>query len=505
MTDKFNLKKNKQLKNSVRSKEPAPKEEETILNKVNCDHKNGCDHVLSNGINIGWIWNNIDKISENILHTFRKNTAVSDNNSKKSKKKRSNKQQLEELQRMITKYKSIQISLFLLIFSIIIITIIYKLFKQIDTGNEATDYYFGVTQMCYFIKDLFTNKKEYGLTSNIVLGLAFIQFLLFGIGGVIGLLIPFIFIWLGIGNFMFKKKNIKIILIIVFSSMFNSIIIKSMLYYKKRLFKNSSEQEREENESKMNDAYKNIGLILVIINIIILCIVCYLLYNDYTINTDSNNIEDHQDLSSFLDTELLTPCKKEQSTIIKKINDLLKEFSSLDDEKKEKYKLFYKFYIKELSKNLIGKKEWMQECITYFNTKTFKLNLTFPDISEFIEDKEVYKDMSELFNTPLVATKGVINDKFKLGHILVDYGKGLLFRLLEITYQLVVQPLVSLLNLLKLIGTFIFDDPTNNGGDIQNLNLINFKNNDLLSILPQKILMAHRRVAKMFNLIIVEK
>tara|TARA_B110000211_G_scaffold67790_1_gene78237 strand:- start:257 stop:1774 length:1518 start_codon:yes stop_codon:yes gene_type:complete len=505
MTDKFNLKKNKQLKNIVRSEEPTSKEEETIINNVNCDHKNGCDHVLTNGINIGWIWNNIDKISENILQTFRKNTAMPSDDLNKSKKKRTNKQQLEELKGMINKYNRIQTTIFIVIFSFIIITIIYKLLKQIDTGNESTDYYFGVTQMCYFIKELFNNEKEYGLTLNIVLGLGFIQFLLFGIGGVVGLLTPFIFIWLGIGNFMFKKKNIKIILITVFSSMFNSIIIKSMLYYKKRLFKNSSEQEREENESKMNDAYKNIGIILVIINIIILGIVCYLVYNDYTINVDSNTIKDYDDLSSFLDSELLTPCKKEQEIIITKINDLLKEFASLDDEKKEQYKLFYNFYIKLLSTNLIGKKEWMQECITYFNTKPFKLNLTFPNISEFVDDKEVYKDMSELFNKSLVATKGVINDKFKLGHILVDYGKGILFRLLEITYQIVVQPFISLCNLLKLVPTFIFDDPTNNGGDIQNLNLINFKNNDLLSILPQKILMAHRRVAKMFKLIIVER
>ena len=49
MTDKFNLKKNKQLKNIVRSEEPTSKEEETIINNVNCDHKNGCDHVLTNG------------------------------------------------------------------------------------------------------------------------------------------------------------------------------------------------------------------------------------------------------------------------------------------------------------------------------------------------------------------------------------------------------------------------------------------------------------------------
>ena len=75
-----------------------------------------------------------------------------------------------------------------------------------------------------------------------------------------------------------------------------------------------------------------------------------------------------------------------------------------------------------------------------------------------------------------------------------------MYRILEIGLQVIVAPIIALINCLKLGIKFIFNNPNKNINTIHDLNLLSFFNFELL--FPSNITLGWRRVAEMYGLII---
>ena len=117
------------------------------------DNKSGiCSYVIMEGIDIGWIWKDINITSKFIMRIINK-TPRSKNDIEEDTNDIDKLKELESIQEDIQNYvlKSAFVFLFLIVTYVTLTT-------KMDPGkNTDVIRYFGITNICYFIKDLVTH------------------------------------------------------------------------------------------------------------------------------------------------------------------------------------------------------------------------------------------------------------------------------------------------------------------------------------------------------------
>lgn len=508
MTDNFNLKKNKRYNNSkiINSEETEDNNKNKNKSCSSKDANNYCDYIIIDGINIGWIWNRIGDISTSLLNFV----GNKDNKDKKSKtpKKHTNKDQEEDINKLLSTYNKIQSSIKGFIIIIIVFTLIYELNKA--NGDPGNDDYFSIVNICYFFKELIEHPKDYNLKFIIFFGI--IQFITSGIPGLIGFLSLLAIGWIFLGNFLFKKDNVNILICIIVGIILIECIYKSVSYYNKRL-----DDDDPRKSIKKKNALILLSTLTTIISIITGVIILYLLTKMYSVNRISNITDGKSEhLSDYFEKNLFKDITNDQKEIITKIKNLIHNFNQIKESKQEGYKLFYKYYIETLLDQLLVKDKYIKNIVHSYNTNTYKSpnvgnivsNLNSEQLVKIL-NKVGCKKYIDRFNNANFGKyisqfpKQNVNELWTISHFIKEYGKSILFRCLECIYLSLGQVVFGIINFIKLLNHFVFNNPNQLINSIHDLNLSSFKKFRLIS--SSNLLLAHKRLASMFNLYIVTK
>jgi transcription termination factor NusB len=525
MTDSFNLQKNPNYKNTQIAQQSKDGTDDAQDNKnktkqSSCADKDGqrCDHIIMEGFNIGWIWNWLGNISSFILQYF---GMKNDSNVDTNISSHTNTKQLNEIEQINTQVQHVQQSILVFIIGLICLSIFIALVSKPKEGEQ----FYGITQISYFIRELIQHPKKY----NIVLftGIAIVQFML-GWDFFVSFITSMATLWIFIGNFMLKKKNTILILPLIFGFTCMGLVLKSTAYYRsqqddilKKLGEDADEDIKKTIEKKKGKSITVAIIFSAIISISVLGIVGYLLYKLYALNTDSNNIEltgtmpngetvTYNNLSEYLQKEIFDEVTEEQDKLIITINSLTKEYTdnniATSDTTYHPSKQMYDLYIKQLIDNVVSKDNWIKKCITYFQTKTYTPSKLTPLDSEAkktilsmldINKKQLYTDDFNALGTYIgVGT----NDSWKSEYMISNYALSVLFRTLEIGYQTIGTAVITVWNYIDLLFHFIFHSPNKKIKTVNDLNIFTFNNFELL--FSSDMLLTHRRVAKMFDLLI---
>ena len=526
MADSFNLQKNPNYKNIQVAPQSKDETDDTQNKKKtkqsSCADKDGqrCDHVIMDGFNIGWIWNWLGNVSSFILQYFKENK---DANIDTAIQSRTNKKQLKEIQQINTQVQRVQQSILLCVFGLICLSLIISLVSKPKKGEQ----FYGFTQISYFIRELIQHPKKYNLV--LFTCIAIFQFML-GLEFFISFITSMATLWIFLGNFILKKQNIVLILPLIVGFTCIGFVLKSTAYYRaqqddilNKLGEDADEEIKKQIEKKKGKSISIAITFSTIISITVISIVGYLLYTMYALNTNSNDIGltgtntegevvTYDNLSDYLKKEIFDEIIDEQNILINKINELTKEYIdnniATPDSTYYPSKNTYDIYIKQLVDNVISKDNWIKKCITYFQTKTYtgKVDKIGSDAKNTIinmlidSKKKLYTDK---FNELGTYAGSGLNDSWKSEYFVSSYALSVLFRTLEIGYQTIGTAVMTVWNYIDLLFHFIFHRPDTKIKTVDDLNIFTFNNFELL--FSSDMLLTHRRVAKMFDLLIKAK
>lgn len=484
MTDAFFLKKNTNNTQTVLTKEAEPETSTRASNNSMCG-PDGCDIKIIDGINIGWIWNNVESLSSRILGMTR-------NNPFKPKNNRTSKEQLQELNNLVESYSSIQHKIKKIVITIIIIAIIY--YSSLPIGSERRSYqYFNITQICYFIRELLENKDDYNFKFFIIISIS--TLLLFGQSSLSSLISVIIILWIILGNLIFSKNNTYLFAILFISSFLTGILNKSLHYYIERVKLNSTDYTEDTDDMTISRATRTVRKIILSINITICILIIYILYNNYNVNVDSNKLEGYTNLSHFFKDKIFGPVARDQQELVQHIAKMGTDFKKLGPIDKTFTEVPYKSIKEQLSFNMKINDMWIKHNVHHFNIETYDYTNMLGDISSFTKIKDLGK--------AVCADPTKINHLWTSKYITNDFVYGIAFRTLEIILQTVVSPIIVGVNIIKLFIKFIFNNPGKKIKNIRDLNLVSFYNFEL--IFAQEFLLVWKRVANMANLILIPK
>jgi hypothetical protein len=392
MTDTFNLRKHTQSPNTHIS-DKHTKQNTSQSKDTSCSENgnNQCDYVITDGLNIGWIWNTIGDISTSILKIIGAHKDIDTDN---QSKQHTNKDQQQELNKIMNTYSTIQKNIIYLIVLIIIITLIYELIKK---NEDNDDEYFSIVNICYFFRELIDNPDKYNVKMLLVFTIIF--FLIGNVAGLITFLVIVGISWIIIGNFMFEKKNTILFSVLIICGILVYGIIRSTDYYIKRIGEDDPNIEQE----KQNAIVIGLQLSMIIFAIGALISV-YIMSKEYTIETKTEK------LSEYLEKNIFNDITKDQQEILTKIETLEKEYitdilSRYEDHKpkvfeanpndgptaqqtiikimhadaewmsdqngNDKYKKIYNYYIKQLLDASKVKDQYIRDIIDSYQTKTY--------------------------------------------------------------------------------------------------------------------------------------
>ena len=540
MTDDFNLEKNATSTNTKLSTNISHSNNNSndTANKHTCSTAKGegCDDIIMEGINIGWIWNILNDFSNKIL-TF---IGMNKDNSDPLTNKHTNQDQFNELKKLMIRYNKIQWHLALIIIVLIIIYIGYLLIQR---DNE--DQYSSIVQICYFFRELIENKDKYHNVLTFVLVISVILL-------VFGWWVPIIFIglivlgWIVFGNILFEKHNIGVFIVIILGTIIYFLVRKSCNYYRSQL------NEQDENFlGKKNNSIQIQNQLLLVIIIITGIIAAYIIYKnnkkvdkqgednwiawkqnyiktnpdttDEIINLDlkkykeiykTDNITTYNETTrTIIENKLLIPIHKEQEKlegIIKKL--IVERKVNNEDEYIEIYNnliqaLTERFYKKEIEiKNVAEAYGGLRTSSTKTTTSLFDtmplLELKDGDISESMRDALIKAGI--MYNGKVLngatwrnATgEGCEQWNWDMGRIRKELMRGVGYRLLEVLIYLPGQVMITGVNFVKLIFHFLFLDSRKAYKKLVELNLFTFEYADVFSKFQNTIL-SHRKYAKL--------
>ena len=491
MTDEFNLKKNPYRNNTNTIKTEGSNSDKPKLQSCSTVSGEQCDHIIADGINIGWFWNRVGKFSSIILNRLNKDTLPGNNKETLEHKYIFQK---DKLTNMDNTYTTIQTIIKIIIYGIICLTIIY-LCLQPNTSQpimSGDNDYFSVTQICYFIRQILENKDDYATTFFILFGV--LQYITLGGKAATTYFIAGIVLWIIIGNFMLLKENLHIFSMLFISSFILGIIDKSHIYYKKRLLSTITDDATDSEEAEINDkiqnSTKNVQALKGGISIVILAIMAYMLFKKYKFNKDSNDIEGYENLSEFFKNKIFSKVTEDQKHIAERINILNTNYNDLDAATKLKYARVNEVFTNKLTKNLNVTDKWVKKCVKQYNIGGYTSGITIPKVG----------GLNENWGTASANDVNVFNSSWTQDYITYDILKGIVFRLFEIILQVIVAPIIAAINCLKLVIKFIFNNPNKKINTVHDLNLLSFFNFELL--FPSDITLGWRRVVEMSGLII---
>ena len=531
------------------------------------DNKSGiCSYVIMEGIDIGWIWKDINITSKFIMRIINK-TPRSKNDIEEDTNDIDKLKELESIQEDIQNYvlKSAFVFLFLIVTYVTLTT-------KMDPGkNTDVIRYFGITNICYFIKDLVTHgsfniqadsKYNFGYIT-IMFIIAFCIFLpeivkrklnppkdddpsvngFFGLTGnnqiPFGMILIIMFIsilslgWFILGNVLFTKRSVLLITITFSSAIIIGIILKSSKHY---LDIKKKKGTLEENEINRN-VWVSIILIASII-IINLCIITYLAIKNIKFIENTNESVQHidanyKDLTDYFKEKIFTNLHEEQSLLNDKIKFLQKDFKNLmeDDTLKDNFQLkeTYKRYFQKMLHAMKSKDEWFKNTCKLYRLDPNKVN-TFLDVAHIFTnmaevaegdpipvEKEIFvklfEDDLDVMNVFIEQFGSYIPDedsKFLAENwitpaVIRDLLLGAILRIGEIFNIVIVNPIDIVINIGKSILHFIVHsfDKDHKIEELRQMNLLNYWYTSILKAGTKcNIDYAHKRIAAMYELFI---
>ena len=519
-------------------------------NKLLCydlNNTNGiCTYVITDGIDIGWIWSDINLISRVIMNIIN-NKPISDSPTT-TKSSVDNLKQLEKIQGQI------QTLILSALFSFLFLITCYVTLTKYDDKRKQ---YFGITNICYFIKDLvrygsfsFKNKAKYNfLYITILFIVSLILFIipdiikqattpeeptdqslnkLLGINlpfGLTLLLMFFIIIglgWIILGNILFTSRSVLLISIIFGSALLIGVIFKSLKHYNKI---------RQTQDVKLTDT-EIFAIEAVVVKLVLFIIVITLLITIYLVYKNIKKIKDtsesvqgvsltshDKNLSDYFNTHIFTDLKTDQELLIKTIKSLEEEFkglmenSSITDNKElvDEITVDYKKYLKKMLLAIKSKDDWFKATCKLYkldsSTVNMKLGKTFSKDAMVIL-KSIYEDDKELLDN-FIKTFGEVTYHGNLAKdwitipVIFDLVQGGFLRIIEVFNIIIRNPIDILINAIKTIGHFIVHSFTkeNKIKDLTDLNLLNYYYSTILKKgFDCTWDLAHKRTAAMYEL-----
>ena len=508
-----------------------------------------CTYVIMDGIDIGWIWSDINLISRMIMNIINKKP-ISDSPSTTTNSV-DNLEQLEKIQEQIQTL--ILSSLFLLVF---VITCYVTLTKY-DVDKKQ---YFGITNICYFIKDLvkygsfsFKNKAKYNfLYITILFILALILFIIPDIikkatkpkqptnpslnkflgtdlpFGLILVLMFFIIIglgWIILGNILFTSRSVLLISIIFVSSLLIGVIFKSYDHYKQI---RQAQPDDQLTDTEISGILETIIKLVLFIVIITLVITLYLVIkNIKKIKDTSESVQgvsltsSDKTLTDYFNTHIFNDLKDEQELLIKTITILKTDYDELiehtdiasnDILKKEITQDFMK-YLEKMLMAIKSKDEWFKKTCELYRLHSSNVNMSLkgklPSFSQattilkklFDDDIKLLNEFRNNFGE--CSYVGNLAKDWVTAPVIFDLVRGGFLRIIEVFNIIVRNPIDILINSLKTIGHFMVHSfkKENKINELTDLNLLNYY---YASLLKKGIDctwdLAHKRTAIMYEL-----
>ena len=521
-------------------------------NKLLCydlNNTNGiCTYVITDGIDIGWIWSDINLTSRMILNIIN-NKPISDSPTT-TKSSVDNLNELEKIQGRI------QTLILSALFSFLFLITCYVTLTKYDDKRKQ---YFGITNICYFIKDLvrygsfsFKNKAKYNfLYITILFIVSLILFIipdiikqaatpekptnqslnkLLGINlpfGLILILMFFIIIglgWIILGNILFTSRSVLLISIIFGSAILIGVIFKSLKHYNKI---------RQTQDVKLTDT-EIFAIEAVVVKLVLFIVVITLLITIYLVYKNIKKIKDTSEsvqgvsltshdktLSDYFNTHIFTDLKTDQELLIKTIKSLEDEFkglmenSSIKDNKElvDEITVDFNKYFKKMLLAIKSKDDWFKATCKLYkldsSTVNMKLGKTFSEGQDArVILKSIYEDDEKLLKAFIdkfgeVTYHGNLAKDWITIPVIFDLVQGGFLRIIEVFNIIIRNPIDILINAIKTIGHFIVHSFTkeNKIKDLTDLNLLNYYYSTILKKgFDCTWDLAHKRTAAMYEL-----
>ena len=536
MKDKFNLK-IKDKNGIVNITNTKTSKQKGIC--FDTDNQKGiCSWIIVPGIDVGWIWKDINTYSRYIMNIINGQSLVNTEDNPATTKPDNYLENLELMQEKFQGY--IFKTTFIILFLIVCISFICK--------HDETNGFFGITNKCYFIQDLIkhgtfslkSDDKKYNFSYIlIIIVLAMIFFILpaivksakdnsvnqenkfFGLIFIVYLFIILGLGWIILGNVLFTEKSVIMISVIFVSTIIICIVSKSSTYYNviQNTLGNTIDEDTQ-NKNKWLSTF--IILTIIIINIVIISYISIknlkLIINtkDSVQNIDSSKYED---LTDYLNKEILGDLSIQQNKILDKIQELHTELEKLeaipDEVDISKVESLYEYYLDKLLQSLKSKDEWYKEICKLYKLKNGQMesigkksvlsNLN-DDISKSVIEKiwkePKTKDTFIKEFSKFTRTENYIHNDWIIPKIIKDLFLGGVLRIVEIFNITIGNAFNVVLNIFKTILHFLvhsFEDK-DLIKKLSDMNLFNFWQYDILS--TSHFSLAHKRIAKMYDLFI---
>ena len=524
------------------------------------DNKNGtCSYVIIEGIDIGWLWRDINLYSRKINNIINKKK-----NSKKDEETTTDAiNKLDELENI---QEDIQNYVLKSAFNFLFLITAYVTLTKYD---EDLGQFFGITNICYFIKDLIHNgsfslqsksKYKFGYIALIFVG-AFLIFLPeivhrklnppgkdeptinkslgltqenslpFGMLLILMFIIILSLGWIVLGNVLFTKRSVLLIAIIFVSAILIGMIVKSAIHY--NLIETRKRGIDTLPESETNKL-KWVSIILIgAIIIINICIITYIAIKNikFIENTEASvkNIDPtFKNLTEYFKKHIFEDLQKDQETLINTIGHLKKNYKTLinnDAVLKQDMDLknTYVTYFKKLLHAIKSKDEWFKNTCKLYRLDPDSITLELPSI-EFISEAskegsvetevfvKLFEDDDEIIKTFFTDFGRFIPEKdshlakdWVVPAVIRDLILGGILRIVELFNIFIRNPIDIFINCFKTILHFTVHslDKKNNIKDLSQMNLLNYWHASILKTgTVCNIDYAHKRIAAMYDLFI---
>lgn len=475
MQDKFNVKENNNDSIKVNTKLESSDDTNNLPNSPppdsdknrNCYDSNNtsglCTSVISPGIDIGWIWRDINESSSIIMDLIRGKLFNSSESSYKKDRTGENLSRLIDLQE---KQQKLQKFIFSSTVTLLFLICCYKML----THQDETLGYYGITNKCFFIKDLLenggfnnTSKKYELLYISIIFAFSIILSIVIKVVEMVKKMVQqkrddnnpinnddgkpveeeekdkdenkktdkvilstltafltlIIIGWVLLGNGLFTKECTIMLIILYFSTMFVTMLILSNMHYIK--IKKLQKKPIDEKTTKKNGLF--IRLIVAVIVLFNIFIVCKTLYNVFRlkdpsleyINTSIQKLKgtDKLTFTKYIEDTVFLDLKGELNVLIRKLPIIKKDYmnhSASLVQRIEECQKWIKNNIKTTPKKLT-----MQTNLKILKLQRISMNTHYERfiksiITKIISKDTWFKDVCENYKLKAVNLNIIIGD-----------------------------------------------------------------------------------------------
>lgn len=548
--DSFNLKKNDNIVGRINK---TVEESDTSVKGICYDLNNktgNCTYVIIPGIDIGWIWRDLNIYSTSIMNIINKKP-----NSEKNKTTES--EQIKELERLQKMQQKIQNLVLQSVFIFLFLVVAYITLTKYDDDNKQ---FFGITNISYFIKDLVKNgsfsfstntEKRYNFTYiTLIFVCAIFLFVipanikhaskkntsvdtndLFGVIFIKYFFIIIVFGWIILGNVLFTKRSVVLISILLVSTILIGVIHKSNEHFLKEYKKKygADVDEKMLNENKW--VVYAIVVIIICINLVMITYICiknikFIKNTSESVQTISDDTNTYIDLTDYFNKKIFNNVQQDQETLLKTLRSLQKDYTTLIEgtpnlEEDTDINTIYARYFEKILSALKSKDEWFKKTCTLYNLRT---NTKLKDVSMdgLLSDhedeagiigticKKIFKedDVAEFikkFGTFKSEEPSTIALDWEFNAILRDLCLGAIVRCVEIFNLTVRNSIDIIINSFKCMFHFIVHgiEDEDKIKTLNDMNLFNYWDSTLLKIGKEcDFDQAHKRIASMYELFI---